>query len=175
MREVKIRPESPNDVLAIQTVNTAAFGQPNEAQLVNKLRENATHFIPELSLVALMNNEIVGHILLTTNKIVDATGNEVESLSLAPMAVAPFLQKQGIGSQLVQHAIEKSKQLGYHSIIVLGHEKYYPKFGFKPASTFGIKAPFEVPDDVFMALELSTDALKNVAGMVHYPHEFMEV
>ncbi|SMG31610.1 GNAT family N-acetyltransferase [Sphingobacterium psychroaquaticum] len=175
MREVKIRPESPNDILTIQTVNTAAFGQPNEAQLVNKLRENATHFIPELSLVALMNNEIVGHILLTTNKIVDATGNEVESLSLAPMAVAPFLQKKGIGSQLVQHAIEKAKQLGYHSIIVLGHEKYYPKFGFKPASTFGIKAPFEVPDDVFMALELTTDALKNVAGMVHYPHEFMEV
>lgn len=175
MHEIRIRPEHPQDILDIEAVNTAAFGQSNEAQLVNNLRKNNKHFIPELSLVATVNAEIVGHILLTTNKIVDTAGNEVESLSLAPMAVSPFLQKQGIGSRLVQHAIDKAKQLGYHSIIVLGHEKYYPKFGFKPASTFDIRAPFDVPDNVFMALELTMNALKNVTGMVRYPDEFMEV
>ncbi|MED1542534.1 N-acetyltransferase [Bacillus inaquosorum] len=146
------------------------YSDKKEHFLVNKIRKSDA-FIPELSLVAVNDKGIVGHVLLSKIKIVDGD-NAVDSLALAPVSVAPEYQRKGIGSQLIHVALKKAKELGYRSVIVLGHKDYYPKFGFKPASLWNIKAPFEVPDEVFMALELSKDSLENVKGVVHYSKAF---
>jgi len=121
---------------------------------------------------ATTDDEVIGHILFSKIKIV---GDMVfEALALAPMAVIPEFQKQGIGSRLINAGIEKAREMGFDSIIVLGHEAYYPKFGFQRASRWSIKCPFEVPDDAFMAIELTEKALEGRAGTVQYPDEFME-
>lgn len=98
----------------------------------------------------------------------------VESLALAPVSVATGHQKKGIGGKLIVAALEKQKELGYGSVVVLGHSEYYPKFGFKKASEWNIKAPFEVPDEAFMAIELSENALQGVEGIVQYSNAFVE-
>ncbi|MEK4218620.1 N-acetyltransferase [Bacillus sp. FSL L8-0222] len=148
------------------------YSDKKEHILVNKIRKSDA-FIPELSLVALdQDKDIVGHILLSKIKIIDGD-NAVDSLALAPVSVAPENQKKGIGSQLIRAALKKAIELGYRSVIVLGHKDYYPKFGFKPASLWNIKAPFEVPDEVFMALELADHSLEDVQGVVHYSEAFM--
>lgn len=171
--KIQIRPENKNDYKIISMVNDMAFGQENEGILIEKLRKNRK-FIKELSLVASMGNEIIGHILFFPIKI-NSEKESFESLALAPMSVIPELQGLGIGSQLVEKGIAKAKKLGHQSIIVLGHEKYYPKFGFKAASEFNISPPFDVPDQVFMAKEIMPDALKDIAGCVEYPKEFKDL
>lgn len=88
------------------------------------------------------------------------------------MAVRPELQKIGIGRQLIRHGLKTAKELEFKSVIVLGHEHYYPKFGFEPAEKWDIKAPFDVPSNAFMAIELAKDGLKNISGTVIYPKEF---
>ncbi|RAL24456.1 GNAT family N-acetyltransferase [Thermoflavimicrobium daqui] len=149
------------------------YSDKKEHLLINRIRKSDA-FIPELSLVAIdQNKEMVGHILLSKITIVDAE-KTVDSLALAPVAVVPEYQKKGIGSQLIHDALKKAKKIGYHSVIVLGHKNYYPKFGFKPASLWNIRAPFEVPDEVFMALELTENSLKNVQGVVRYSDAFSE-
>lgn len=169
-----IRPEQPEDYKAVFQLNSLAFQQDGEARLVEALRLNSEVFVPELSLVALIDDKIVGHILFTKIKIIDGA-QQTACLALAPVAVSPDLQKQGIGSQLIKHGLLKAKALGYTAVIVLGHEHYYPKFGFLPASKYGIKCPFEVPDEVFMALELVEGGLEGVHGTVKYPKEFEAV
>jgi len=166
-----IRPERPEDISSIYALNKSAFGQDNEARLVDALHESDV-FIPELSLVAEINGEIVGHILFTRLKIVSGSGIKHESLALAPMAVSPDRQRQGIGTKLVTHGLAKAKELGFDSVIVLGHKEYYPRFGFVPASRWNIKAPFKCSDAFFMALELREGSLKDVSGTVEYPQEF---
>ncbi|MNY35374.1 Acetyltransferase (GNAT) family protein [compost metagenome] len=143
--------------------------------MVDALRNNPTVFVPELSIVATEKNNIVGHILFTKINIKGDKGLINESLGLAPMAVIPEFQKNGIGGQLIRKGLEVAKDLGFKSVIVLGHEHYYPKFGFEPADIWKIKAPFEVPSNVFMAIELVNDGLKNISGTVVYPKEFEAV
>lgn len=174
--QITIRQETKGDFKEVFEVNHIAFGQDNEAKLVDALRNNPTVFVPELSLVATdNNNKIVGHILFTKINIKNDKGNINESLGLAPMAVKPELQKSGIGGQLIRKGLEVSKDLGFTSVIVLGHEHYYPKFGFEPANKWDIKAPFDVPATVFMAIELVKGGLKNISGTVNYPKEFETV
>ena len=173
--QLRIRQETPDDFKEIFEVNHIAFGQDNEAKLVDALRSNPTLFIPELSLVATVNNKIVGHILITKIIIKDNNGNLNESLGLAPMAVRPEFQKSGIGGQLIKQGLKVAAELGFKSVIVLGHKHYYPKFGFEPADKWKIKAPFDVPSNVFMAIELVKDGLKNISGTVIYPKEFETV
>jgi predicted N-acetyltransferase YhbS len=115
--------------------------------------------------------EVVGHILLSKIKISDGE-RAADSLALAPFSVRPGYQGKGIGSQLIRTALNKAKETGYHSVIVLGHKDYYPKFGFKTASLWNVRAPFEVPDEIFMALELTENALENTAGEVQYSKAF---
>ncbi|WP_165020735.1 MULTISPECIES: GNAT family N-acetyltransferase [unclassified Dysgonomonas] len=170
---VEIRQEDATDFPAVYNINSTAFEGRDEAQLVDRLR-GSENFIPELSLVATIENKLVGHILFTTIKIVNEE-TETESLALAPIAVKPELQRKGIGTQLIQHGLKKAKELGYESAIVLGHEHYYPRFGFAPTNKWGIKAPFNVPANVFMAVELVKDALSGVRGTVKYDKAFEEV
>lgn len=171
--KITIRPENKNDYKNISLVNDMAFGQEKEGLLVEKLRKNKK-FKPNLSLLACMGNEIVGHILFFPIEIASET-DQFESLALAPMSVIPELQGLGIGSQLVEKGLAKAKKMGYTSVIVLGHAKFYTKFGFTPASQFNISSPFAVPDKYFMALELKKEALQKHSGCVTYPKEFDEL
>jgi predicted N-acetyltransferase YhbS len=168
--DVKIRRETAGDHQNITVVNNLAFGQKNEGQLVMRLRKTKK-FNPGLSLVAEVQGRIVGHILFYPIEI-RSEDKVFPSLALAPMAVLPEYQRQGIGSQLVEEGLKKARKLGFSSVIVLGHAAYYPRFGFEPAGKWGIQPPFEVPDDVFMALELVRDGLKDIQGTVEYPPEF---
>lgn len=170
---IQIRPEHKNDISAISMLNDMAFGQEAEGNLIVKLRKNK-NFIKDLSLVACMGNEIIGHILFSKIIIKNDT-EEFESLALAPMAVIPEFQGLGIGSQLINKGLQKATKLGYKSVIVLGHENYYSRFDFKPASQFQISCPFEVPDANFMALELIKGSLDKVSGCVVYPKEFKDL
>lgn len=169
--EVTIRQETKDDQPEVYAINTQAFGQEGEAMLVDRLRKTPS-FVPELSLVATSGDRLVGHILFSIISISDGNGNKVESLALAPMAVRPEFQQQGIGGQLIQNGLKKARELKYTSVIVLGHEHYYPKFGFLPAEKWDIQSPYDVPSSFFMAVELIPDGLKDVNGMVQYPKEF---
>ncbi len=169
--KILIRPEQADDVEQIYQVNKLAFAQEDESKLVDKLRQ-ASSFIPSLSLVATMDEKVVGYILFTKISIISPTGTRHEMLTLAPMAVHPKVQRKGIGGQLIKQGLAEAVKLGYQSVIVTGHEQYYPRFGFRPAEQWNIKAPFEVPPTVFMAIELVPDGLANVSGTVQYPTEF---
>ncbi|QIW20042.1 GNAT family N-acetyltransferase [Bacillus thuringiensis] len=173
---VTIRQEQQNDYRKTEEVVQQAFlheefSDKKEHELVSRIRK-CDAFIPELSIVA-VDEEIVGHILLSKIKI-EQGATSVESLALAPISVARGHQKKGIGGKLIGAALEKAKELGYGSVVVLGHPEYYPKFGFKKASEWNIKAPFEVPDEVFMVIELSENALQGVEGIVQYSSAFAE-
>lgn len=174
--DIIIRPELNTEYNKTEEIIKKAFlneeySDKKEHLLVNRIRKTNA-FIPELSLVALNQSEdVIGHILLSKIEIVDGS-NEADSLALAPVSVTPEYQKKGIGSQLIHAALKYAKDLGYRSVIVLGHKDYYPKFGFKPASLWYIQAPFEVPDEVFMALELTPNSLEKVQGVVHYSKAF---
>lgn len=154
-------------------MNDLAFKQKNESLLIDKLGFNSK-FIDELSIVAVFEDEVIGNILLFPIDIMD---NEIihDSLALAPMSVLPKYQGKGIGGKLISYGLIASRKLGFESVIVLGHKDYYPKFGFEPASKWNIKAPFEVPEEVFMAIELVDNALSKISGIVLYPKEFSEV
>jgi len=143
-----------------------------EQFLVERLRKSEA-FIPELSLVAEIDGEITGYILLTKIKIIN---NDIQktSLALAPVAVLKKYQGKGIGGKLIEEAHRKAKELGFDSVILLGHEKYYPKFGYEMTKNYGIKLPFEVPDENCMLIELTENALKGITGTVEYPKEFYE-
>jgi predicted N-acetyltransferase YhbS len=98
--------------------------------------------------------------------------NEFVSLALAPVSVLPEMQGKGVGTMLIEQAHQKARELGYKSIVLLGHEKYYPRFGYQQADTFGINLPFDVPKENCMAVELTKGGLDGVRGMVEYPKEF---
>ncbi|ULL19637.1 N-acetyltransferase [Paenibacillus sp. H1-7] len=172
-----IRMEEVNDYrVTEQVIQEAfaglAFSDQKEHELVRKLRHSEA-FIPELSLVFEEDGRIAGHILLSKIMIVNDQ-QSFEALALAPVSVLPSYQKQGIGAQLVRESLQRAKNLGYPAVIVMGHEHYYPKFGFQPASRWGITAPFEVPDELFMALELEDNSLKGIHGVVQYASAFYE-
>lgn len=133
----------------------------------------SSSFIPELSLVAEMEGNIVGHLLLTKIKIRDGD-EQWNSLALAPVSVLPEFQGKGIGGMLIEYAHHKARELGYESVVVVGHEKYYPKFGYQRADKFGIRAPFDVPPENCMVVELSEKSLARVHGVVEYAKEFYE-
>ncbi|ENQ3112029.1 GNAT family N-acetyltransferase [Bacillus sp. GKis3/1] len=173
---VTIRQERQTDYRKTEEVVQQAFlneefSDKKEHALVKRIRE-CDAFIPELSMVA-VDEEIVGHIMLSKITI-EQDGASVDSLALAPVSVARGYQKKGIGGKLIVAALAKAKELGYGSVVVLGHPEYYPKFGFKKASEWNIKAPFEVPEEVFMVMELTENALEGVKGVVQYSSAFAE-
>lgn len=166
-----IRQETPADIKAIHCVHQAAFAREEEAQLVDRLRQNVAVFVSELSLVAIDGDDLVGHVLLSRVHVVEDSDTH-ESLAMAPVAVRPDKQGRGIGSALIKSALYQARHLGFSSVIVLGHPGYYPRFGFLPARRWHITPPFDVPSDAFMAIELYHEALNFVHGTVVYPVEF---
>lgn len=162
--------ETKDDIVGIHEVLTKAFGRSNEAELVQVIRASS-NFIPELSLVAKEDGNVVGHILFSPI-IIQAQEQNIEAIALAPLAVTPIFQHQGIGSQLVKFGLSKCRELDYKIVIVLGHPDYYKRFGFQTASKLGVQAPFPVPDEAFMVLGLKPEALINISGTVRYPAYF---
>lgn len=196
MENIYLRKETETDYNNVELLIKKSFEDEDNSDhkehiLVKKLR-NSQSFIPELSIVAeynkqpalhhhksllrrhkttsKINKQIIGHILLTEIII----GDEYKSLALAPISVLPEFQRNGIGEKLIRTAHIIAKSLGYNSIILLGHEDYYPRFGYKQLSEFNINLPFAAPKECCMAIELSPNALKGVSGMAKYPKVFFE-
>lgn len=163
-----IRHEQPGDIDSIRHVVEQAFGQPEEAQLVDELRENNKF---TLSLVAVIDDRVVGHILFTPVTIY-SDDQSFTAIGLAPLAVLPELQSHGIGSALTREGLDQLRESGHECVVVLGHPKYYPRFGFVPASCYGIKCEYNVADEVFMLQELRQNTLAGRTGTVRYQPEF---
>ena len=169
---MKIRKEKEEDFKQIYDVIKIAFSlaehsDGNEQDLVNNLRKSEA-YINELSLVCEEEGEIVAYIMFTKNKI----GKE-KGLSLAPLAVLPKYQHRRLGTLLIKQGLKIAKELGYNYVVVLGSEKYYPKFGFSPSKDLGINSPFKVPSKNFMALSLHHNKEK-LNATVEYPKEFFK-
>ena len=169
-RDVEIRSETANDHAAIRAVNESAFGTPAEADLVDKLRQLTN---PIISLVAIAQDEVVGHILLSPVTIVGHPKKNI--MGLGPMGVKPDHQRRGVGAALVREGLKQVAEVDAGAVVVLGHNTYYPRFGFRPAHQFGIRCEFDVPPEAFMAIELRPDYLKNTSGIAKYHAVFQEV
>ena len=166
---MQVRTEKEADRDAIYAINAAAFETLSEAGLVNALRERAR---PYVSLVAVADEELVGHIMFSP---VSLSGHpSLKLMGLGPMAVAPNHQRKGFGSALVRAGLEQCRQLAITAVVVLGHPQFYPRFGFSPSSRFNIDSEYGVPEEVFMALELIPGALKGRSGRVKYHPAFIE-
>jgi putative acetyltransferase len=164
---MNMRPETSAAQEAIRHVNRLAFGQDEEARLVDALRDSG--FL-RVSLVAERAGQVVGHILFSDLPIITGAG-AVPALALAPMAVLPELQRQGIGSVLVRSGLDECRQQGHRIVVVLGHSHFYPRFGFSPKLAAHLESPFSGSDS-FMAVELMPGALDGVTGQVQYPPPF---
>ena len=173
---ITIRQEERKDYQKVFQLTEEAFREMEHSDhqeqfLVEKLRKSEA-FIPELSLVAEDEKGIIaGHILFTKIKIVNEE-KSFDSLALAPVSVKPEFQNQGIGAKLILEGHRIAEELGYESVILIGHEKYYPRFGYKKTSNFGISFPFDIPEENGMAIELIKDGLRDKKGVVKYPQEF---
>lgn len=166
-----VRPERPSDAPAIRRVLLAAFPGPDEARLVEALRDDPGAWIGGLSWVATdPSGHVVGHALLTRCHV-----DEDSALALAPCAVSPQLQRQGVGGAVIRSALtaaaERVHRGGENLVVVLGHPDYYPRFGFGRASAMGVRAPFDVPDEAMMALALDP-SLPTPHGVIRYPAAF---
>jgi putative acetyltransferase len=165
---IEIREERPDDIAAVRDINRRAFGQDQESNIVDALRANGAVL---LSLVATLNDRVVGHIMYSLVSV----GGNVRGAALGPMAVLPECQRQGIGSKLIEAGNRKLKDAGCAFIVVVGHADYYPRFRFRPAREHGIKCEWDVPDDVFMLLVLDESKMAGVSGLARYRHEFSSV
>jgi putative acetyltransferase len=167
-----VRLEEPEDREAVAVVHRDAFGRSDEADLVEALR-GCPAFLPELSLVAVEPpaGRVIGHVLFSPIEVRGERGSH-PALALAPVAVLGPRQGRGVGSALIRDGLERARALGHALVIVVGHPAYYPRFGFLPATARGIRAPFAVRDEAFMALELRPGALAGVSGEVVYPAPF---
>jgi putative acetyltransferase len=161
-----IREETTADLAAVHEVNRLAFGRDDEANLVDALRAGQ---YTRLSLVAERDGAVIGHLLFSRLPIETATGT-VEALALAPVAVLPGYQRQGVGSRLIRCGLAVCRQRGHRIVVVLGHGEYYPRFGFSAGLAERLRSPFPGPH--FMALELVPGALAGVGGDVRYPPPF---
>jgi putative acetyltransferase len=164
-----VRPEIPADRPAIQTVNAQAFAGMAEAALVDRLRDNGDVLV---SLIAEASDRVVGHVLFSRMHI-DTANGIIKAAALAPMAVLPEYQNRGIGSALIRAGLEACRSLGETIVVVVGHQNYYPRFGFSPALARQLTSPYS--GDSCMALELQPDAMKDVHGVVRYAPAFSEL
>lgn len=164
---MKIRSEAEDDIEAIRSVNVSAFETSAEADLVDLLRELAD---PYIAFVEESDGLVRGHIVFSP--VTHSNRPDLGILGLGPMAVLPDFQKRGIGSALVERGLDECRKTGAGAVVVLGHPEYYPRFGFEPASRFGIRCEYDVPDEVFMAMELKQGYLDDATGIVKYHPAF---
>ena len=164
---IHIRGERKEDFEGVRRVNEAAFGQPAEADLVDALRSGGAATV---SLVAEVKGQIVGHILFSPVTVQGA--DDLKAVGLGPMAVLPEHQRRGIGSLLIRKGLEYCRKAGIQAVVVLGHPDYYPRFGFRRASSWGLRCEFDAPDEAFMALELIPNVLSGRSGVVNYHAAF---
>ena len=162
-----IRDERPADIASIRGVNTRAFGRDQEANIVDALRANGAAL---LSLIAVEERDVIGHVMFSPVTIGQVTG-----AGLGPMAVVPERQSQGIGGDLVKTGLQRLRNASCPFIVVLGHPGFYPRFGFRPASAYGISCEWPVPDEAFMVIVLDALHMQTVKGMARYRQEFSTV
>lgn len=167
---VTIRPALPADLPSIVNVNQQAFSSPGEARLVELLHERSKATV---SLLAELDGQVVGHVLFSPIRF-DPPQPDLKSVGLAPMAVLPAYQRQGIGSQLARAGIQACRAAGLQAIVVLGDPAYYGRFGFQRASDFGLGNEYQVQDE-FMVMELQVGALQGVHAIARYTPEFQEI
>jgi putative acetyltransferase len=167
---IRIREEQPQDREAVHEVNVRAFGRNLEADLVDRMRHNCRDL---LSLVAMKQNDVVGHILFTPT-IIDNPERSVQGMGLAPVSVLPEYQRRGIGSELIRTGIAMLRDRRCPFVIVLGHSEYYPRFGFEPASRYAIHSEWKVPAEAFMILVLNESEMQGISGTAKYRPEFAE-
>jgi putative acetyltransferase len=167
---IEIRHERPEDFESVYGVNERAFETAAEADLVERLRA----VNPQISLVAVDDDKVVGHIFFSSVSLAPEN-DKFNAMGLAPMAVSPEMQNSGIGSKLVRRGLEECAKLGFDAVFVLGHAEYYPRFGFTTAKTKGFGCEYDVPDEVFMVIELKPDSLDGQSGTVRYRPEFAGV
>jgi putative acetyltransferase len=164
-----IREERAGDAERIRSVNLAAFDTSTEADLVDALRREAR---PLVSLVAEDDGDVIGHILFSPVTL--ASEPALVLMGLAPMAVVPSRQRQGVGSALVREGLERCRGLDAAAVVVLGHAGYYPRFGFLPAARLSLRSEYDVPEEVFMVRELRDGALRGVSGTIRYHRVFAD-
>lgn len=175
--KIQIRQEQKKDYKTVFQIIEKAFKEMEYSSLteqfiVEKLRKNEA-FIPELSLVAELEGQLVGYIILT--KIQIDNGQQLfEALTLGPVAVLPELHGKSIGSQLIKEVHKRAEQLGHQIIVLLGHKDYYPRFGYELMQKYDIALPFEAAPENCMVIGLTADALKGVSGKVIYSKPFLE-
>jgi putative acetyltransferase len=168
-----VRPETSEDYDAVRLVNLAAFDTSVEADLVDAMREEP-EYVPELSLIAELDGQIVGHALFS-EVTVEQESSEVKALSLGPIAVLPDHQSQGIGSAMMHEGHKRGRAMGYPFVVLIGHPWYYPRFGYVPARQYGLVPLWDVSDEVFMVCELEPGSLENAAGKIRYPRPFRDL
>ena len=167
---MNVRAETNNDWPAVYDLNLFAFDMEAEANLVDVLRNCAT---PHISLVAEIEDEIVGHIMFSPVELSGCSSAFI--MGLAPMAVKENFRGIGVGSKLVESGIEACKKLEVGAVVVLGHSRYYPKFGFNPAFNFNLSCEYDVPAEYFMAMELNEGSFDDVSGEIKYHPAFSEL
>ena len=171
-QRVILRREKKADWKTVEQITYRAFlnapstGQDDdgtEALLAQKLRSRDS-FVPELDYVAELDGSVIGNIMYTRSKVVNDAGGEWETLTFGPISVLPKYQKQKVGSALILKTFAVARELGYRAVLIFGYESYYPRFGFKPASEYGITTEDGQNFPAFMALPLYDGALDGVSG-----------
>ena len=166
---ITVRPEQPQDIPAVRSVNEQAFERRTEADLVDALRAGCPEI---LSLVAELDDEVVGHIMFSPATVTGASSS-VEGMGLGPIAVLPEYQRQGIGSRLIEEGLDHLRQRSCPFVLLVGHSSYYPRFGFERASQHGLECQWDgVPDDAFMVIVFDEDTMAGVSGVTRFRHEF---
>lgn len=185
MNAMKIRAEQADDYAAIRQLNELAFGRSQEADLVEALRDSDLDVISLVAIAPVADSvpqdagAIVGHLLFSpvtiTPTIAPPLVNPIKIAGLGPIAVLPALQRRGIGSQLIQAGLEQCRQQGYDAIVVLGNPQFYQRFGFATASLKQLQCEYDVPEEVFMVIELQPNSLAACSGMIRYAPAFANV
>ena len=164
---IEIRDEQPGDVDAVREVNRQAFDQEQEGRIVDAVRERCAAI---LSLVAVADGVVVGHIIFSP-----LTVGPVVGAALGPMAVIPAHQRQGIGGQLVTRGVERLRERGCPFIVVIGHPEFYPRFGFRSAAAQGLTCEWDVPAEAFMVNILNRQVGGSLRGRAQYREEFSTI
>jgi putative acetyltransferase len=172
LSDVLVRPEEPADREEVARVVATAFRSEAHARLVEALRASPG-FLPSLSLVAVRDGRVVGHVMITLVALVGADGHEQHVPCLSPLAVDPDEHRQGIGSALVRAVTAAAAEQGHDLVVLEGDPAYYGRFGFEPAAPHGIEVdlPSWAPPEAAQVLRLRPDR-RVPAGRVVYPPPF---